>query len=383
MPIDSTKLYGLLHETSGLPRNHQVKILRVAIGAPKGPDVHAFIDSEGKWTIERGYYEGKKRTPKKATFATRADAEAAYREARKSGDVSPYPRKFAYFTFLKMRSDGQYSADFAAIEQHGSYPTEVDVVFLANEPMEAEYQWWTAAELKCHGDGLNAERRLDLAASDAEKKLVEIATAEGSRFFAIERGCFAAGCKHAKGEKPVCKPHTRLYFQLLNSPRIGGSCTFETTGFRSTSQLFSCIRQIKSITGRGDPERGTIAGIPLKLVLRPYRTSHNGQPSIQYGVSLEARDENVFALLRKINASADEFQEAARLQAPLKQISGAPPVESEPDVDADAPAMAAEFYHVEEDEDAQWEGQEEAAGDSPAQTVREPRRKSETEGAGK
>ena len=72
---------------------------------------------------------------------------------------------------------------------------------------------------------------------------------------------------------------------------FGGTAVFDTTGWRSGSNLFSCMEQIRTITGRGNPEEGVVAGIPLRLVLRPYRTSHNGQPSTQYGVSLQLRAE--------------------------------------------------------------------------------------------
>lgn len=388
MAIDSTKMYGLLHETSGLPRDHRVRILRVAIGAPKGPDVHAFIDGAGKWTLQVGHYQEKKRVAKEHKFDDRAACEAAYVEARKTAADCLYPRKFAYFTFLQLRHDGKYWADFNAIEQHGSFPTSIDVVFLENEPLTAEYQWWTAAELKCHGNGVDAERVPAEAKNEPEKKAAAEAAKTGERFFPMVGQCATRGCPVPLGDKPMCKPHTRLYFQLVNDVRLGGSCSFDTTGKRSTQQLYSCIRQIKAMTGRGNPDNGTIAGISLKLVVRPYRTNHKGQPATQYGVSLERRGQNMVDLVRQLNAAADEYQQAARLQAPARQLTaGAPPIEAEPVIvpdDTEAPLMAAEFYSdADEDSPEGWEGAEEAGGGSPSQTVREPRRRSDAEGTAK
>jgi hypothetical protein len=221
--------------------------------------------------------------------------------------------------------------DFDAIEQHGAVPNELDVVFLTNDPFEHAYQAWTAANLKCEGDGLNARRRIDWAQNDGERELAARAKAQGLDFFPILGKCFTGGCPFPKPqmvngrEKPAaCKPHGRLYYQLTNSPRIGGTCTYDTTGFRSISQLFSCIEQIKQMTGNGDASRGSIAGIPLKLVLRPYKASHNGQASVQYGVSLEFRATNAIELARLLNQHTADFRVAAQsrqIVASTRQIS--------------------------------------------------------------
>ena len=40
--IDRSKLYGVLHEPSGRPIVRQVRVLKVGIGVPTGPDVHVW-----------------------------------------------------------------------------------------------------------------------------------------------------------------------------------------------------------------------------------------------------------------------------------------------------------------------------------------------------
>lgn len=388
MQLDKTKLFGILHDAgTGQAIQRQVRITKVGFGMPSGPDVHAFIDPTGKWTVEVGVYENGKRRSNATKFADRVEAEKAYNLARKAAAERKYPRKFNYFVFLKMRADGNYWHDFDAIEQHGPMPSEIDVVFLANEPFEFGMQWYTKAELKCHGDGVNALRRNELAATPEEKKLAQAAVAAGEKFFDIVNGCYSRSCPYAKSQDdkaPVCKPHGRLFFQLLNSPRIGGTCTFDTTGFRSIQQLFSCIQQIKTMTGRGDAAVGTVQGIPLKLVLRPYKTSHNGVPSIQYGVALELRAKTPVELMKLLHGYADGFREAARLGEPARQIA-APSVEVEDDPpanpDADAPAMAAEFYPEDgpDGEDPPYEGEYEDAEPIPQTEIQMPRRASESQ----
>lgn len=344
--IDKTKMFGLLHEEDGTAVQRQVRFLKVGIGLPKGPAVHVWIDANGDWKIQAGV---KKAEQKMFTFKAdeKQKAIAAYRELRRNTPDRPYPSKIPYFTFLRVGIDGSFTHDFDLIKLHGPMPTEIDVVCLSENPQEYSFQWFTAAELKCEGNGHDARRRNDLAKTPEELKLAKQAAEKGEKFFPIINGCYARGCMYARGDKPSCKPHSRLYFQLADSPRIGGAVTFDTTGFRSTGQIYSCIREIKSVTGGGIPEHGFISGIRMIMALRPYKVSHNGAPSTQYGVSLEARAESAIDLVKSLSKQSGEFRAAARLAPlPLQIEAGQDPdiQEVEEDPDTDAPAMAAEFY---------------------------------------
>jgi hypothetical protein len=382
------KLYGITHsKDNGQPIHRQVKVLKLSIGQPMGPDCLAYIDRAGKWTVESGVYSGGKRESKIETYPDRQAAEKAYANTRKNAGERKYPRKFAHFLFSKLRSDGAYWPDFDAIEAHGAAPSEIDIVFTAAEPLATSMSYYTATELKCTGDGRDARRRVEMAKSDQEKAFAKEAISRGDKFFNIIQGCYAYACEYAHGEAPPCKPHGRLFFQLLNSPRIGGTCTFDTTGFTSIKQLFSCIEDIKSVTGRGDAIRGTVQGIPLKLVLRPYRTNHTvkgeRRTSIQYGVSLEMRARTATELMNLLHGYADDFRKAAKLDEPLKQLT-APiiqpetteedPAEQQPIIESDdeAPALAAEFYPEEQNPDPEpvedWE---------PPAPIQQPRRRSD------
>lgn len=311
--IDRTKLYGVLNQLNGQRIERQVRVLKVGIGVPIGRDVHTWIDAQGQWSVETGVYAQDKRQSQVKRLRTREEAEAYYDQQRKIAAERKAPRKIPYFTFLRMNGHGEFVHDFEAIEQHGPTPTEIDVVFLTERSFDAAFQMWSSSKLMCEGDGRNACRRIDIATNPEEKRLAAEANQRGEKFFPIVEGCFARGCRYARGEKPQCKPHRRLYFQLVHSPRIGGACQFDTTGYRSIAQISSSLEQIRSVTGRGNPDLGIVAGIPMKLVLRPYRVQHQGQNSIQYGVSLEFRAASVVELARQLGQHRKAFREFAQL----------------------------------------------------------------------
>jgi len=400
-PNDRTKLYGLTHDAvNKRPMVRQVRMLKVGIGFPKGAAIHAYINASGAWVIEEGV--GAKTT--RSTFKTMAEAKAHYAKQRQMmvSDIKTvternknrprdqkdrsqyeraYPSKFPYFTFLRTGMDGDFVHDFEAIERHGSMPTEIEIVFLTDTPLEQAMEWWTAAEKKCEGNGIDARRRVDLASTDEEKKLADAARKAGGQYFPIIEGCHMRGCKYSRGEKPFCKPHSRLMFQLAYNPTLGGTAVFDTTGWRSGGNMFSCLHQIRSITGRGDADIGTVAGIPLQMVLRPYRTSHNGQPSTQYGISIQLRASDAQSLVRNVIAKADEF----------RMLTGAPMLLEAADElgevipeTIEAKAMEAEFY-PESTEDGEYdeypEGEEVEPGQDSQPASRPeseaPRRKSE------
>jgi hypothetical protein len=222
--VDRNKLYGVLHHLDGQAIERHVRVLKVGIGVPIGPDVHTWIDAQSNWCVELGVYENGKRQSQIKRFARCSEGQAFYEEKRKTQAERKAPRKIPYFTFLRMDGRGQFVHDFDAIEQHGPTPTEIDVVFLTEQNFDASFQMWSASRLLCEGDGRNARRRVEIAKTDEEKRLAEEAKKRAERFFPIVEGCFARGCPYARGDKPVCKPHGRLYFQLVHSPRIGGAC---------------------------------------------------------------------------------------------------------------------------------------------------------------
>jgi hypothetical protein len=310
-------LFGITHTPDGAPIIREPRVLKVGIGIPKGRGLNVWIQPDGTWAL-RLARKGQDGRPvfKTATAQTRAEAEKLYREHYPNAAMVPYPQKLSYFTFTRpvLQDDGVevFEPDFEAIEAHGPTPREIDIVFLDDNAFDAAYQMWSTSELQCKGDGVTARRVLSLAANDEEKALAERAKKEGDKYFPIINGCAMDKCSYRdpviKGNKEYpspCKPGGDLKFQLASNIRVGGTAYFHSTGYRSISQIFSSLERIKALTG------GRLAGIPLKMVLRPYKTKHNGQAATQFGVGLEFRAEDIQALRKNLMEQAWKFRELA------------------------------------------------------------------------
>ena len=319
--IDRSKLYGVLHEASGRPIVRQVRVLKVGIGVPTGPDVHVWIDPNRQWCIEVGSYVNGKRQSQVKRLEQRADAEAFYAQQRKTAPDRNAPRKLPYFTFLRTDAQGKFVHDFDTIELHGPTPTETDIVFLNENAFDASFQAWSTSKLLCEGNGIDARRNVEWPQAPDERTLSEQARKQNQRFFPIVNRCYTAGCRFATGDKRQCKPHGKLTFQLMNAPTLGGSCQFDTTGFRSIAQLAGSLDQIRLMTGRGSPEAGSVAGIPLKFVLRPYKVQVGDKSSIQYGVSLEFRAKSLEEMARLLHAHTSEFRQLVASPAAASSVN--------------------------------------------------------------
>jgi hypothetical protein len=312
------RCYGITHDLDGAPRVIEPKTVKVGIGLAKGPWLHVYIDRAGKWAVQVGKQDITR-------FDTKTEARKFYRQAKPPERA--YPQRLPYFTFSHISGVGSLEPDWDIIESHGPIPTEIDIVFVHDDPLNVSYQYWTAAEKKCEGDGINAMRVCSMATTPNEKRLAEAAQQSGEKYFPIIGGCWTKGCQYSKpqgNDRSPCAPHGRLLFQLINSPRLGGTAYFDTRGFRSCSQLFSCLEIFRGVTGGGNADRGFVAGIPLKLILRPYKTSFNGRSATQYGVSLEFRADSALALKQKLIGHGVQFRIASA--APdILSLPAAPP----------------------------------------------------------
>lgn len=349
-------LFGITHDADGSVILREPKILKVGIGLPKGRGLNVWIHNDGRWYFrmaQRGP-DGKIAFKTVGNVKTRQEAQQFYAENYAKAEVVNYPRKLGFFTFTRptLQEDGTelFEPDWTAIETHGVMPTEIDVVFLDDNPFSGAYQMWSASELKCKGDGVNALRVLSMAATSEEKSLAEQAKREGDRYFPIVDGCWTRGCPYSKETvdergrtlPSACHPGGDLKFQLAQNIRVGGTAFFHTSGMRSISHIFSSLERIKTLTG------GRLVGIPLKMVLRPYKTKHNGQPATQYGVSLEFRAEDIESLRKNLIEQAFKFRQMAAVtpSSPrrLLEASSEPAFEEDEDSPVSAQAMTDEFY---------------------------------------
>lgn len=364
-------IYNLTHDEAGRPLTRLARSVKVGFGAPRGAAVHVWIDRTGEWVVDVGVG----RDVASHRFSTKEEAQRFYGQARMKAGERKYPSKLAYWTFQRVGASADLYPDWHAIEVHGPKPTEIPVVLADQNPLHQRMEWWTAAELKCEGDGRDARRRCTAARGPDQQKAAAAASANGEAWFPIVDGCGHGRCPEASGDKPVCKPHSRLSFLLAKAPSLGTTCTYDSTGYRTAIWLASPLEQLRQLTG------GHLAGVTMRLKLQAYKTSFNGKPSVQLGATLYMPETDFLELVRRARQQADEFS-ARLIDAPAKQIAAPDAIEttaadeprlSEPD---EAALMHGEFY-VDADAGEELVGIEEfeAEEDRPAFDVK-PQRKS-------
>jgi hypothetical protein len=317
IPRPENRCYGITHDLVGNPKIVEPKALKVGIGLPKGKAIHVYIDRESRWVIQIGGGRDAKRT--RFEKDKRRDAQRFYYEQKRQAPERKYPERLEYFTFTHVGADGDHEPDWENIDSHGPLPTEINIVFLNEEPFSTNYQFYTTTALQCRGDGLVASRINTLAQTKEEKDLAKLAIERGEQYFPIVNGCWVNGCPYSKptDNRPApCRPMSRLVFQLKNDPRLGGAAVYNSAGYRSMRQIFSSIELIKAFT------RGRIAGIPITMVLRPYKVVHDGKSTKQYGVSLEYRANSALELKQTLIEHSARYIAAG--EEPLRQLESGP-----------------------------------------------------------
>ncbi len=245
-----------------------------------------------------------------------------------------YPQKLDYFMAETKNVKGEWVEDESLEELlRRKYSREVDgkftplrefdVVFLSDdieEVFKTEYAMWSASEKQCSGDGLKAMRALSII---QDKAILD--ENKGQRY--AEWTPCGDTCPEKIAKK--CKPSGSLYFMLLDKPVLGSVSVFFTTSYRSVLQIHSSLTQIKELTG------GRLKGIPLRIVLRPGKTSYqdpkNGErkTSNAFFVNIEFRHADHSQILPALlNASiqADkarisQINELKKIGAPQKMIA--------------------------------------------------------------
>jgi hypothetical protein len=335
----------------------------VGIGVPKGRASYIYTHA-GRWIIRYGVMretklvmETAKGSDNKPGFPTRKEAQEWYAANKQSFAVARYPQKIPFFTFTRRivtpQGEELFEPDFDAIEAHGDTPRDIEVYFMSDDPFTGNYQAWSASELKCYGDGINAMRLVTLG-TDKWPGWQESVDAK-QKYFPVQE-CWVSGlCPYAQEgghAKLVCKPNASVAFQLANSIRLGATAYCVTTGIRSTQQLFSSLFKIRAAAERAG---GSIVGFPMRLVLAPYRTNHNGQAATQYGMSVEMRERDMRELQKAL--ANNPWTPGLRAAAP-KMLPSA----DEETLDITASEIAGEFYPeaVVDDEDVAPEEQSQA-----------------------
>ena len=185
-----------------------------------------------------------------------------------------YPKKLDHFRFQTKDPSGDWIVDdqldlSLKKKQEGEGADEgtpvrsFNIQFVSDDIEQifaTSYAWWGSSERKCHGDGLQAQRVL----SEIKNKDI-LKEYEGKRF-APWTPCGDDGCPEL--EKKMCKPHGQLRFMIPEQRVVGAVAVFNTTSYESIRRIFSGLTGIANLT------RGRLAGLKLRLVLKPGQTRY-------------------------------------------------------------------------------------------------------------
>ena len=346
LPRPHSRAYGITHDAETLaPMVRLPRSLKVSIGMPAGPDMRAIYQEHeaGPWRITVGNGKaGRERTVNNYRFKTVEEAQKYWRENWTKAPKLAFPQKLSWFTFRRIGPDGNLEPDWQAIHAHPGTPTEIPIVFMTDEPFQANDQLWGTDKLKCFGDGVNALRVHEMAQSAAEKQLSQQWKHE--RYFPIVRGCRLYGCPHSLGDTPACKPHGTLTFSLANDIRVGAVAEYLTTAKRSIRQLNSTIAALQASVAAISGGTRTIKYLVMTLHVEPYTlTRKNGQKSQAYAVRIEMPAGTLENLRRTV------WNSVITAAQPIAQLTAADQEPEAADED-EAAAINAEFHPVVEPE---------------------------------
>jgi hypothetical protein len=143
----------------------------------------------------------------------------------------------------------------------GRFDSPVDVldVFFPVEDLDQvldeAYKFYTAAGLRCRGDGEVGTYFVEEDRTDARGRAYKATVQK-------DRGCAAAGCpKAASGE---CKPTAMLNFCIVNVPGLGT--------WQLVTRSVAAIRSFRMTLMLARETYGSIVGVPFQLLRVPVQT---------------------------------------------------------------------------------------------------------------
>ena len=355
------RMIGITHDEDGNPIVEMPKILKVGIGLSKGKAITAWMnrDSKKPWSILVGYNEQNR---KRHDCESKEAAIAKFEELYESAPMCSYPRKLPYFLFTvgTTAADGSqiFKPDWDAIEAHGPTPKSIEVVFMSDDPISGPgtgYRMWSATELKCKGDGIDALRVLSMAETPEEKALAAKAKADGEKYFPIVNGCWTRGCKYAlpvldsKGNpKKQCSGHMDIVFQLPVMFKIGGVSYLHTTSDRTARNVSGTLEVIKKMN------KGRVSWIPMTMTVVPFKTNVGGKPGQAFMIVLQPTSEETKKLLSQFRTNMTQLgspvADNRQIQAPDQGVVEPEILDSDEDDDLPISAenMEAEFGGVDD-----------------------------------
>ncbi len=262
-----------------------------------------------------------------------------------------YPKKLDHFRFQTKDPSGDWMVDdqlslLLKKKQEGEGADEgtpvrsFNIQFVSDDIEQifaTSYAWWGSSERKCFGDGVQAERVLS---EIKDKKLLKEYEDKRS---APWTPCGDDGCPELK--KKLCKPHGQLRFMIPEQRVVGAVAVFNTTSYESIRRIFSGLTGIANIT------RGRLAGLKLRLVLKPGQTRYHddkgaAKTSNAFFAHVEFRASDHEKMLQEMLEQSYELDRLAAAQE--RKLIG--PGRTHPETvtlteEEDAKIIHPEFYH--------------------------------------
>ena len=268
------------------------------------------------------------------------------------------PTKLDHFIFQTKNAKGDWVENKQVTakirEASGLKPDDpirkIRVFFTTDDIEEAfrtNLEWWSRSELKCRGNGVLANRSINIVSEELKKKY------NGQRY--IPWTPCGDSCPDFIRKKDGCKPSGDLTFVLQDLPKLGSMCGFFTTSKRSIAQIFSSLHQVAGPAGL---TRGHLKLIPFEMVLKGGKTRYQdaggaSKTGSAFFVNLEMRDTDQDQLLTRLQEHATKFDrmmsEGSRPYLTGGTRAALPPIERISDEDK-GKIMTSEFSSDEETE---------------------------------
>jgi len=200
--------------------------------------------------------------------------KGAVRKAE-GGKEYQIPEKYDHFVITGMERDasGNFARDAAINNDLGPKPKEIPIRLLYDDPslnFVSRLAAYKGKALWCAGDGEKASR-ID---PQDPKKRVEV----------------ACPCERSRPEyegADKCK-FSGVLTAVIDTPSVrgvNGVAKFRTTSYNSVVDIYGSLLRLQDLT------YGTMAGVPLKLVLHAKHVADpQGKPQTIYTVSIDTRD---------------------------------------------------------------------------------------------
>lgn len=217
----------------------------------------------------------------------------------KAGKAYKRPVKLDHFRFATSDDNRKHPLAGKAAELYGSKPADIKIVFPFDEQDAILYTrraLYGSTTWACKCDNGQLDESGNHIGTATRKFKGDNIKAMAPQPHSVP--CPGDICPFA--EQGLCKPFAVLSFLIPELTGLQGLWCYRTTSPQTISQLQGGLAMARTIGG------GSLAGLPLHLVVRPKRAEVNGKAVTIYLVSVEAGEELLEAGQSLITSSIEQ-----------------------------------------------------------------------------